>query len=77
VLYGYAGSHDRHGNELIVTEIAVADEIAAASDLVKGKLTDIPVAVVRGLTLQDQRIHRAHAAAVRRRGPVLARYRGS
>ena len=53
VLHGYAGSHDRHGNELIVTEIAVADEIAAASDLVKGKLTDIPVAVVRGLTLQD------------------------
>jgi coenzyme F420-0:L-glutamate ligase/coenzyme F420-1:gamma-L-glutamate ligase len=53
VLHAYAGSHDRHGNELIVTEIAVADEIAGAADLVKGKLTDIPVAVVRGLTLQD------------------------
>ncbi|MGX9790298.1 coenzyme F420-0:L-glutamate ligase [Mycobacterium sp. MMS18-G62] len=53
VLHGYAGAHDRHGNELIVTEIAVADEIAAAADLVKGKLTDIPVAVVRGLTLSD------------------------
>ena len=53
VLHAYAGSHDRHGNELIVTEIAVADEIAAAADLVKGKLTDIPVAVVRGLALQD------------------------
>jgi len=53
VLHGYGGSHDRHGNELIVTEIAVADEIAAAADLVKGKLTDIPVAVVRGLTLPD------------------------
>ena len=49
VLHGYAGSHDRHGNELIVTEIAVADEVAAAADLVKGKLTGIPVAVVRGL----------------------------
>ncbi len=47
------GSQDRHGNELIVTEIAVADEIAAAADLVKGKLTDIPVAVVRGLSLPD------------------------
>ena len=33
----------------MVTEVAVADEIAAAADLVKGKLTDIPVAVVRGL----------------------------
>ncbi len=53
VLHGYEGSRDRHGNELIVTEIAVADEIAAAADLVKGKLTDIPVAVVRGLSLQD------------------------
>ncbi|MGV0642897.1 coenzyme F420-0:L-glutamate ligase [Mycolicibacterium sp. XJ879] len=53
VLHGYAGSRDRHGNDLIVTEIAVADEIAAAADLVKGKLTDIPVAVVRGLSLPD------------------------
>ena len=53
VLHGYAGEHDGHGNELIVTEIAVADEIAAAADLVKGKLTSVPVAVVRGLTLRD------------------------
>ncbi|MEZ0342627.1 coenzyme F420-0:L-glutamate ligase [Mycobacterium sp. pV006] len=53
VLHGYAGEHDQHGNELIVTEIAVADEIAAAADLVKGKLTAVPVAVVRGLTLHD------------------------
>jgi len=53
VLHGYEGSQDRHGNELIVTEIAIADEIAAAADLVKGKLTDIPVAVVRGLSLAD------------------------
>jgi coenzyme F420-0:L-glutamate ligase/coenzyme F420-1:gamma-L-glutamate ligase len=53
VLHGYAGARDRHGNELVVTEIAVADEIAAAADLVKGKLTAIPVAVVRGLALHD------------------------
>ena len=53
VLHGYAGAHDVHGNELVVTEVAVADEIAAAADLVKGKLTGIPVAVVRGLSLQD------------------------
>ena len=53
VLHGYAGEYDAHGNELIVTEIAVADEIAAAADLVKGKLTSVPVAVVRGLTLSD------------------------
>ena len=53
VLHGYGGAHDAHGNELIVTEVAVADEIASAADLVKGKLTGIPVAVVRGLTPRD------------------------
>lgn len=49
VLHGYSGVVDEHGNELVVTEIAVADEVAAAADLVKGKLTAMPVAVVRGL----------------------------
>ena len=53
VLYGYAGAADTHGNELLVTEVAVADELAAAADLVKGKLTGIPIAVVRGLRLPD------------------------
>jgi coenzyme F420-0:L-glutamate ligase/coenzyme F420-1:gamma-L-glutamate ligase len=52
-LFGYAGARDSHGNELVVTEVAVADEIAAAADLVKGKLTTVPVAVVRGLALDD------------------------
>jgi coenzyme F420-0:L-glutamate ligase/coenzyme F420-1:gamma-L-glutamate ligase len=53
VLHNYSGAVDGHGNELIVTEIAVADEIAAAADLVKGKLTAMPVAVVRGLPTTD------------------------
>ena len=53
VLHGYAGSVDTHGNELLVTEIAVADEVAGAADLVKGKLTAIPIAVVRGLDVVD------------------------
>lgn len=53
VLHGYAGALDAHGNELVVTEVAVADEIAAAADLVKGKLTGVPVAVVRGLSVSD------------------------
>ncbi len=53
VLHAYAGAHDAHGNELVVTEVATADEIAAAADLVKGKLTGIPVAVVRGLSTRD------------------------
>ena len=76
VLHGYDGSQDRHGNELIVTEIAVADEIAAAADLVKGKLTDIPVAVVRGLSLPDNGSNARHAAAARRGRSVLAGNRG-
>jgi coenzyme F420-0:L-glutamate ligase / coenzyme F420-1:gamma-L-glutamate ligase len=51
VLHGYRGQVDRQGNELAVTEIAVADEVAAAADLVKGKLGAMPVAVVRGLVI--------------------------
>ncbi|AKN17958.1 F420-0--gamma-glutamyl ligase [Mycobacterium haemophilum DSM 44634] len=53
VLHNYSGTVDRYGNELVVTEIAVADEVAAAADLVKGKLTAMPVAVVRGLNPAD------------------------
>lgn len=53
VLHRYAGAVDRHGNELLITEVAVADEIAAAADLVKGKLTGVPVAVLRGLSRHD------------------------
>jgi coenzyme F420-0:L-glutamate ligase / coenzyme F420-1:gamma-L-glutamate ligase len=48
-LEDYAGTRDAYGNELQVTAMAVADEIAAAADLVKGKLHGRPVAVVRGL----------------------------
>jgi coenzyme F420-0:L-glutamate ligase/coenzyme F420-1:gamma-L-glutamate ligase len=52
VLASYVGRRDRFGNELRVTETAVADEVAAAADLVKAKLADRPVAVVRGLADQ-------------------------
>jgi len=48
-LEDHAGRSDTHGNLLEVTEPAVADEVAAAADLVKGKTTGRPVAVVRGL----------------------------
>ncbi|MFD8494387.1 coenzyme F420-0:L-glutamate ligase [Amycolatopsis sp. NPDC059657] len=53
VLHAYAGEIDGQGNELAVTEVAVADELAAAADLVKGKLGGTPVAVIRGLRLVD------------------------
>jgi coenzyme F420-0:L-glutamate ligase/coenzyme F420-1:gamma-L-glutamate ligase len=49
VLQDYEGRHDPYGNALSVTAPAVADEVAAAADLVKGKLAGTPAAVVRGL----------------------------
>jgi len=49
VLHDYSGMQDPHGNELAVTAPAVADELAAAADLVKGKLGRRPAAVARGL----------------------------
>ena len=48
-LEDYAGARDAYGNELQITAMAVADEVAAAADLVKRKLRGRPVAVVRGL----------------------------
>jgi coenzyme F420-0:L-glutamate ligase len=48
------GTTDTHGNELNVTEVNVVDEIAAAADLVMGKATGIPVAIVRGLSLSGE-----------------------
>ncbi|MCU1586877.1 MAG: F420-dependent oxidoreductase [Frankiales bacterium] len=45
------GETDSHGHVLEVTEIAVADEIASAAELVKGKSLGVAAAVVRGLDL--------------------------
>lgn len=44
----HRGQRDPYGNELQLTMTAVIDELAAAADLVKGKLNEVPVAVVRG-----------------------------
>ncbi len=43
------GTADAHGRELQVTEVAVADELASAAELVMGKATGVPVAIVRGV----------------------------
>jgi coenzyme F420-0:L-glutamate ligase / coenzyme F420-1:gamma-L-glutamate ligase len=48
VLDRYAGRLDAYGNELQVTAIAIADELAAAADLAKTKLRGCPVAIIRG-----------------------------
>jgi coenzyme F420-0:L-glutamate ligase/coenzyme F420-1:gamma-L-glutamate ligase len=47
-LADYTGQYDEHGYELRVSKIAVADELAAAAELVMGKIDAVPVAIVRG-----------------------------
>jgi coenzyme F420-0:L-glutamate ligase/coenzyme F420-1:gamma-L-glutamate ligase len=49
VIEDLRGTTDTHGNVLAVTEPALADEIASAGELVKGKADGVPVAVLRGL----------------------------
>src|SRR4051812_18997735 len=48
VLDDHAGRTDGHGNELLVTAPALADELAGAAELAQGKLSARPFAVVRG-----------------------------
>jgi coenzyme F420-0:L-glutamate ligase / coenzyme F420-1:gamma-L-glutamate ligase len=44
----YRGQHDPYGYELQASAIAVADELAAAAELVMGKIDRIPAALIRG-----------------------------
>ncbi len=46
----FRGRVDAHGHALEMTVTSIADEVAGAADLVKGKLSWAPVAVVRGLS---------------------------
>jgi len=50
-LRDYRGERDGNGYELHATVVAVADEIAAAAELVMGKTAGVPAAVVRGLSV--------------------------
>ena len=52
-LVDYRGQHDEHGKELHATVIALADELAAASGLVMGKLDRIPAAIVQGMAIPE------------------------
>lgn len=47
-IVSYVGQHDPHGHEFRVQELCVADELAAAAELVKGNTSRVPVAVIRG-----------------------------
>ncbi|MBV9040261.1 MAG: coenzyme F420-0:L-glutamate ligase [Acidimicrobiia bacterium] len=43
------GTEDTRGRTLQATEVAIADELASAAELVMGKVRDVPVALVRGV----------------------------
>ncbi len=58
------GHDDGHGNLLTATVAAIADEVASAGDLVKGKLGRRPFAVVRGLAHRTVREDGPGAAAL-------------
>jgi coenzyme F420-0:L-glutamate ligase/coenzyme F420-1:gamma-L-glutamate ligase len=67
------GSTDALGRELRVTEVCVADELASAAELVMGKSTGIPVAIIRGVDPDWLRESSVHDEVVRPYGEDLFR----
>ncbi len=53
-LQDYRGHSDPHGHSLSATVIAAADELAAAAELVMGKLSQRPAAIVRNFRWQHE-----------------------
>ncbi len=53
-LIDYRGGTDPYGYELKASVTAVADQIAGAAELVMGKTSGVPAAIVRGLSLAPQ-----------------------
>ena len=60
-------TRDSTGYELHATEIAVADEIAGAAELVMGKTDGVPAAIVRGLDARGRRARGADLVMPRER----------
>ena len=67
------GTADAMGRTLDVTEVAVADELAAAAELVMGKATGVPAAIVRGVDPAWFRTASVRAEIVRPPGEDLFR----
>jgi coenzyme F420-0:L-glutamate ligase/coenzyme F420-1:gamma-L-glutamate ligase len=67
------GTADAGGNILQVTEVAVADELASAAELVMGKASGIPAAVIRGVDPSWLREASVRAEIVRPPGEDLFR----
>jgi coenzyme F420-0:L-glutamate ligase/coenzyme F420-1:gamma-L-glutamate ligase len=59
------GTSDALGRQLQVTEVCVADELAAAAELVMGKSAGVPVAVLRGVNPEWLRESSVRAEIVR------------
>jgi coenzyme F420-0:L-glutamate ligase/coenzyme F420-1:gamma-L-glutamate ligase len=62
----WRGRADANGRELTATAIAIADEVAAAADLVRIKDSGVPAAIVRGLKRHLTAEDGPGAAALRR-----------
>jgi coenzyme F420-0:L-glutamate ligase / coenzyme F420-1:gamma-L-glutamate ligase len=62
----WRGREDAHGRKLEATLIAVADQAAAAADLVRGKDSHVPASIVRGLERHITADDGPGAAALRR-----------
>jgi coenzyme F420-0:L-glutamate ligase/coenzyme F420-1:gamma-L-glutamate ligase len=62
----WRGREDSHGRELSATAIAIADEVAAAADLVRVKDSGVPAVIVRGLDRYVTAADGPGAAALRR-----------
>jgi coenzyme F420-0:L-glutamate ligase/coenzyme F420-1:gamma-L-glutamate ligase len=67
------GTADAGGRELVATEVCVADELAAAAELVMGKARAVPAAVVRGVPASWLREGSVAGEIVRRPGDDLFR----
>jgi coenzyme F420-0:L-glutamate ligase/coenzyme F420-1:gamma-L-glutamate ligase len=59
------GALDASGRPLVTTEVCIADELASAADLVMGKSTGIPAAVIRGVDREWFRRSSVHDEVVR------------
>jgi coenzyme F420-0:L-glutamate ligase/coenzyme F420-1:gamma-L-glutamate ligase len=66
VIEDWRGRDDAHGRELRVTEVALADQLAAAADLARTKVSSEPVVVVRGMERATTGDDGPGAAALRR-----------
>lgn len=67
------GTPDALGRELAVTEVCVADELAGAAELVMGKSSGVPVALIRGVDPSWLRESSVRAEVVRPYGEDLFR----